>query len=158
MSSSPAISQYPIIAEIWSVLEATLQGQAKRLVEDIAKHQKADPKAIWAKVRPQIRVGLLDVELPDNLVTVCSHPSGTYDGSAVRCLCRAPCIIGFDSCARHVGTPVTSPSTTHENVDRVIDYMNNTYFVDNKNIAHDRTGKSRGVVREDVLYLFEARS
>lgn len=150
---------YPIVAELWSVLEATLQSQAKRLVEDIAKHQNADPKAIWAKIRPQIRVGLLDADIPEDLVTVCPHMSATMEGgSAVRTRCRAPCVLGFSACPRHTGTPLTQAPSTHESVDRVIDYMNQTYFVDAKGIARDRNGKPRGVVREDVLYVFEPKA
>jgi hypothetical protein len=145
---------YPVVAEIWTLFEGTLQTQAKRLVEDIAKHHKADPKSLWAKIKPQIRIGLLDVELPDPLTTVCSHPSALCDGGAIRLRCRAPCVLGFDACQRHVGIQNTT-KTAYEKVDRVIDYEGRPYFVDSRAIAHDRDGRPRGYVKEGVLYLFE---
>ena len=158
MDSKPKPT-YPVIAEIWTLFEGTLQTQAKRLVEDIAKHQKADPKALWAKIKPQIRIGLLDLELPDPLITSCSHPSGACDGGAIRLRCRAPCVLGFDACQRHWGLAnVKAPSNKYKSVDRVLDYEGKTYFVDGASIAHDRSGRPRGYVEGGVLYLFEKQA
>jgi hypothetical protein len=147
--------QYPVIAEIWSLFEGTLSLQAKRLVEDIAKHEGADSKELWAKIRPQIRVGLLDYELPEDGPVTCSHASGMCEGGAIYLRCRAPCMIGFDACPRHTGTPRTEPRGSHEIVHRKLDYEGVPYFIDKNGVAHDKNGRPKGHVKEDVLYLFE---
>lgn len=147
--------EYPVIAELWTTFEGTLQLQAKRLVEDIAKHNNSDPKALWAKIKPQIKIGLLDIGLDDELPTSCSHPLGSVDG-AIRLRCRAPCVIGFDACPKHIHTPLSKSQTAYETVDRVLDYEGHSYFVDKKSIAHDRNGRPKGYVDEDgTLILFE---
>jgi hypothetical protein len=150
-----AAMQYPVVAEIWSLFESTLSIQAKKLVEDIAKHEGADPKALWAKVRPQVRVGLLNYEMPEDAPTTCSHSSGLCEGGAIRLRCRAPCMIGFDACPRHIGTVKSDPSGLYELVARKLDYKGAAYFVDKNGIAHDKNGRPKGHVKEDVLYLFE---
>lgn len=144
---------FPVVAEVYSTFEACLQAQAKRLVEDIAAYQKTDFKSLWAKVKPQIRVGLLDIDLDDSAPTYCSHPSGTSDG-AVRQRCRQPCLLGFHACPRHVNEPSPSQTSEMEKVDRILDYMNTTYFVDKHGIARDKNGRPKGLVLEGVLYLF----
>ena len=147
---------YPVVAEIWTVFEASLQIQAKRLVEDIAKHQNSDPKELWKKIKPQLRIGLVDIELPESLQTTCSHSSGTCEGGAIRLRCRAPCVLGFDACPRHVNTARTvSSSMNYQLVDRVIDSSGQNYFVDKNNIARDKNGKPRGYVLDSVITLFE---
>ena len=147
---------YPVIAELWTLFEGTLQVQAKRLVDDIAKFQNVDSKALWAKIKPQIKIGLLDVELDEELPTSCSHASATCEGGAIKTRCRAPCVIGFDACPRHVNTArTTTSSNTYASVDRILDYQGNTYFVDKHKIAHDRNGRPKGYVDDGVLYVFE---
>ena len=147
--------QYPVVAEIWSLFETTLSLQAKKLVEDIAKHEGADPKDLWAKIRPQIRVGLLNYDLPEDGPTTCSHSSGMCEGGAIYLRCRAPCVIGFDACPRHVGTAKTETSNLNEIVHRKLDYNGVAYFVDKHGIAHDKNGRPKGHVKDDVLYLFQ---
>lgn len=145
---------YPVIAEIWSTFEGTLQIQAKRLVEDIAKNNNSDPKLLWAKIKPQIKIGLLDIDLDDELPTSCSHQSGSTEG-AIRLRCRDPCVLGFDACPRHIHTPLTKTNGTYESVDRVIDFEGYQYFVDKNKIAHDRNGRPKGYVDDGTLILFE---
>ena len=43
----------------------------------------------------------------------------------------------------------------HELVDRVMDFKGGVYFVDSRAIAHDRNGRPKGYVKDEVLYLFE---
>ena len=140
---------YPVVGEIWTIFEATLQVQAKRLVEDIAKHQKADPKELWAKIKPMIKIGILDSDLGDPMT--CTHPSNC-DG-AIKMRCRAPCALGFDACPRHIG--LAKMSMNFEKVDRVQDCTGQAYFVDKNNIVRDRNGCARGHVKDEVMYLFE---
>jgi hypothetical protein len=147
-------STYPVVSEIWTLFEGTLILQAKRLVEDIAKHQKADPKALWAKIKPQVRIGILDIDLPEPLLTLCSHPSGSCEGGAIALRCRAPCLLGFDACQKHIGMRKQA-KPAHELVDRVMDFKGGVYFVDSRAIAHDRNGRPKGYVKDEVLYLFE---
>jgi hypothetical protein len=155
MTSSTAT--FPVVSEIYSTFEACLQAQAKRLVEDIAAYQKTDFKSLWAKVKPQIRVGLLDIDLDDTAPIYCSHPSGSSEG-AIRQRCRQPCLLGFSACPRHAYEPPssnTSSSTGLEKVDRILDYAGTSYFVDAHGIARDKNGRPKGVVLEEVLHLFE---
>lgn len=148
---------YPVLAEFWTLFEGSLQIQAKRLVEDIAKQQQADPKVLWAKVKPQMKIGLCDVDLPEDKPLYCSHPYGGAVDGAVKLRCRGPCLIGFDACPKHVGTPhPTQSSAPAENiVDRVYDSKGLVYFVDKHKVARDRNGIARGYVEDDILVLFE---
>jgi len=145
---------FPVIAEIWSIFENTLQIQAKKLVEDIAKREKADPKVLWSLIKPQIRIGLLDIEIPESGI-LCIHESSTSEG-AIKQRCRTPCLLGFDACARHIHTPLPDTSESlYPIVDRITDCHGHTYFVDAKLIARDKNGKARGHMIEGVLYLYE---
>ena len=146
---------YPVVSEIWDILESTLQNQAKRLVEDIAKHQKADSKELWNKVRRKIKISLADIRLADNLPTMCPYPVGASEGAAIHLRCRAPCVLGFSCCPKHATGVVPSSQTSYESVDRITDMHGNTYFLDQKGIARDKQGKPRGYVNDSVLYLFE---
>lgn len=141
---------YPVVAEIWTLFEATLQAQAKRLVEDIAKHQKQDPKELWAKIKPQIRIGLLDVDVPEKWT--CIYLLGNTD-TAVRTRCRAPCLLGFDACHKHIGLTTSEPQ--NEKVVRVFDHEGNIYFIDGQGIARDKNASAKGYLEEGVLYVFE---
>lgn len=147
-------STYPVVAEIWSLFEGVLQANAKRLVEDIAKQNKADPKALWEHIRPRIQIGLLDIDLPEDQPTTCAHMS-TSDG-AVKMRCRAPCILGFTACPKHTNTPLPCESD-EKKVNRVLDFQGNTYFVDENHIAMDKYGQPKGYVEDGELFLFEKR-
>jgi hypothetical protein len=146
---------YPVVAEIWSTFEATLLTQAKRLTEDIAKSHGKDPKELWSKLKGQIKIGLFDVDLAEP--TLCSHQLHNREG-AVRLRCRAPCTLGFDACPLHIHTPYKEKEkeeSKYQAVSSVKDYAGHTYYVDSKNIARDKNGKAKGIVKEEVLYLFE---
>jgi hypothetical protein len=145
---------YPVIAEIWSLFEGTLQSSAKRLVEDIAKQNKADPKLLWDTIRPRIQIGLLDLDLPDEQPITCSH-IGSSDG-AVKMRCRAPCVLGFTACSKHVNTP-RGPDSSSEKVDRVYSFDGTAYFVNYLGIAVDKYGQPKGYVEDGELFLFEKR-
>ena len=142
---------YPVVAEVWSTFEATLLTQAKRLTEDIAKAHGKDPKELWSKIKGQVKIGLFDVDLAEP--TLCSHQLHNREG-AVRLRCRAPCTLGFDACPLHIHTPRKEESK-YQAVSSVKDCSGQTYYVDSKNIARDRNGKPKGIVKEEVLYLFE---
>lgn len=142
---------YPVVAEIWSTFEATLLTQAKRLAEEIAKSHGKDPKELWSKIKSQVKIGLFDVDLAEP--TLCSHQLHNREG-AVRLRCRAPCTLGFDACPLHIHAPYKEESK-YPAVSSVKDYTGHTYYVDSKNIARDKNGKAKGVVKEEVLYLFE---
>lgn len=149
--------KFPVVAEIYSTFESILQVQAKRLVEDIAKHQNVDSRELWNKVRQQIQIGLVDIELEDDSPAYCNHPSASTEG-AVKTLCRSPCLIGFSACPRHVNVPLKHATAGEEHlkkVKRVIDYSEHTYFVDEDNIVRDKNGKVKGEMIDDVLHLFE---
>ncbi len=146
---------YPIHAEFYSALESILLTQAKKLVEDVAKHQNTDSKELWQRIKSQIKVGLLDAEVDDQEL-YCPHPFVT-DSGAVKTRCRAPCLVGFSACPRHVNQPLLKDKqTTYESVDRIVDYQGSTYFIDKHRIARDKNGMPRGQMDEDdVLVLFE---
>jgi hypothetical protein len=147
-------STYPVIAEIWTLFEGVLQANAKRLVEDIAKQNKADPKVLWDHIRPRIKIGLLDLDLPEDQPICCAHMS--VSEGAVKMRCRAPCVLGFTACPKHVNTPLPSESEEPK-VDRVLDMDGLTYFVNEHTIAMDKYGQPKGYVEDGVLTLFEKR-
>jgi hypothetical protein len=144
----------PVVAELWKMFETTLQSKARALVEDIAKHNKGESADLWKKVKAQIKIGLIDIEVPDSLPTTCKYPESSCEMGAVFTRCRAPCSIGFDACQRHINLPIPS-ITKHELVNRVMDCNGRAYFVDTKNIARDKNGKPKGYVEDSVLFLFE---
>lgn len=142
---------YPIVAEIWTIFEATLMVQAKRLVEDIAQHQGRDSKELWALIKPKVKIPLFDTDFPEP--TLCSHIIGSQ-GTAIIQRCRSPCLLGFGTCAEHSHS-VKGSTSSLETVDSIKDMDGQTYYVDSKGLARDKQGKPKGIVKEDVLYLFE---
>jgi hypothetical protein len=149
-------TQFPIVGEIWLNLQTILSTNAKRLVDDIARKQGVDSKELWANIKPQIRIGLLDIEVPEDAPQFCSHLKGYSEHGAVRMRCRAPCILGFTSCAEHAGKPDSSISVEMPTVKRIFDIGNKAYFVDVHGIARDRNGIPKGTVSSDgTLLLFE---
>jgi hypothetical protein len=146
--SSPG-GGYPVVAEIWSIFEATLMVQAKRLVEDIAQHQGRDSKELWSLIKPKVKVPLFDTDFSEP--TLCSHIVGSQ-GTAIIQRCRSPCLLGFGTCPEH--SHCLKATSTLESVDSIKDMDGQTYYLDAKGIARDKQGKPKGVVKEDVLYLF----
>lgn len=146
---------FPVNGEIWALFEGTLRSKAKLLVEDIAKKQGVDPKELWNKVHPIIKIAPIDTDLPDPNPVLCPYYTGrTSDYSSIQERCRQPCLLGFDRCRDHVHKP--EPKHTSENpVKRVFDYENKTYFVDFHGVAYDKMGTPVGTVEEDELKLFE---
>jgi len=145
---------YPVVAEVWTTFEATMMVQAKKLVEDIAAHQGRDAKELWSQVKKQIRIPLVEAEFPEP--TLCSHPVQNH--TAILQRCREPCLLGFATCPKHAHQIKTEPPDTLESVDAVKDMDGITYYVDSKKIARDKQGKPKGLVKDDVLYLFQTAS
>ena len=125
--------------------------QAKRLVEEIAQHQGRDSKELWSLIKPKMKVPLFDTDFPEP--TLCSHIIGSQ-GSAIIQRCRSPCLLGFGTCAEHSHSVKGTANTTLESVDSIKDMDGHTYYVDGKGLARDKQGKPKGIVKEDVLYLF----
>jgi hypothetical protein len=144
-------TSYPIVAEIWSTFEATLMVQAKRLVEDIANHQGRDSKELWTKIKKQVRAPLFDTEFSEP--TLCPHVIGSQ-GTPIVHLCRAPCLLGFGTCSEHASLP-KRPTPVLEPVDSIKDMDGVSYYRDSSGIARDKHGKPKGIVKDDVLYLFK---
>ena len=138
---------YTVVAECWSIFESALLVQARKLVEDIAKHQQSDPKDLWAKIRPTIKLGLIDMEVPEQplCVDTCKR-----EGSAILERCRAPCLIGFDHCPTHIARP-THEESAYEAVKRILNHEGVVYFVDTKGVARDKSGLAKGIVRDGIL-------
>lgn len=161
MSSSNVAETFPVALEMWQNLEITLMIQAKKLAEDIARKQGVDPKELLTKVKSQIRIGLLDVEIPDELPTYCSHPI-THSTGAIKMRCRSPCLLGFSSCVEHCGKPdicKSDETNSYPLVTRIFDLDSKHYFVDSFGIARDRNGRAKGIVsvedEVETLRLFE---
>jgi hypothetical protein len=146
-----AANTYPVVAEIWTTFEATMMVQAKRLVEDISKHQGRDSKELWAQVKKQIRIPLFDTDFPEP--TLCAVPTGSQ-GTAIHQRCRTPCVLGFGTCAAHSNIAVKAAPSSLESVDSIKDMDGNVYYVDNKSIARDNQGCPKGIVKDEILYLF----
>jgi hypothetical protein len=145
---------YPVNLEIWSAFQTTLLTQAKRLCDDIARTYSKDPKDLWSSVKSNISIGLMDIEVDEDIPKYCDFPLGTTDG-AVRTRCRAPCILGFPSCSNHMHKQPPPISTDLHPVDRIFDHCLRPYFVDSNGITRDKNGCVKGVFKDDCLYLFE---
>lgn len=143
---------YPVVAEIWSNFEQTLLNHAKRLAEDIAREQKADPKELWSHIKGMVKIGLLDIDIPDGEQT-CAHIASN-DTCVIQKRCREPCLLGFTSCPSHINSIRNEPQSSLKEVKRVLDFMGIAYYVDGNNIARDENGIPKGVVVDKVLYLF----
>ena len=124
--------------------------QAKRLVEDIAQHQGRDSKELWALIKPKVKIPLFDTDFSEP--TLCSHIIGNQ-GTAIVQRCRSPCLLGFGTCGEH--SHCLNGTSTLESVDSIKDMHGETYYIDSKGLARDKQGKPKGIVKEDVLYLFE---
>ena len=144
---------FPVVEEIWTVFEATLMIQSKKLVEDIAKKQGGDPKELWNKVRPKIKISQIECDLPDPIPQLCPFYTGVTDG-CIKVRCRKPCLLGFDRCPDHIHKP-HHPEKTENPVRRVLDFQNKTYFVDEHGIAFDKMENPVGTVEDDEIKLFE---
>jgi hypothetical protein len=147
---------FPVVEEIWSVFEATLLAQSKKLVEDIAKKQQSDPKELWNKVRQKIKLGQIESDLPDPIPQLCPFYTGNADGCFI-VRCRKACLLGFDRCPEHIHKPV-QPEKSENPVRRIYDFQNKTYFVDQHGIAFDKMENPVGTVEDDELKLFEITS
>jgi hypothetical protein len=148
---------YPVNAECWSLFEEALMSQARILVEDIAKHNRSDPKLLWAKIRPTIKIPVIEIDIPDKvLCTRTVH----RDKSRMIERCRAPCLLGFEECPSHLEyEPEPSPvsDATLPDIDEVVDREGNKYFTDCTSVVRDASGAVKGWLEDDVVYLFEKK-
>jgi hypothetical protein len=146
---------FPVNGEIWVLFEGILKAKAKVLVEDIAKRQGADPKELWNKVHPIIKIAPIDTDLPDPNPILCPFYIGKVsDGSCIAERCRQPCLLGFDRCRDHIHKQ--EPHAAAENpVKRVFDFNSKHYFVDSHGVAYDKGGTPMGTVEDGELKLFE---
>jgi hypothetical protein len=182
-SSNVASPKYPVVAEIWTLFEATLLTHAKRLTEDIAKRQGKDYKELWALIKPQVKIGLIDTDLGEP--TFCSHYLGNREGP-INLRCRAPCALGFDACPQHIHTAKVEPSaevktstevktsaevktstevkTSAEvktkgkakaTVQNIKASNGQTYYKDDRGVVRDKSGTLQGIFENNVLYLLE---
>ena len=149
------MAQFPIIAEVWQTFHTVLQIQAKRLVEDIAKENKADPKELWRLVSATLKTPLVSADLPDPIPSTCPVLLSKGEG-AVRLRCRAPCLLGFTTCVQHCGpgpVPVQVPAEDPA-VRRYIDTSTGSvYFISTDDIVYDINGEPRGYVTEGDVFL-----
>lgn len=170
-SSNVASPKYPVVAEIWTLFEATLLTHAKRLTEDIAKRQGKDYKELWALIKPQVKIGLIDTDLGEP--TFCSHYLGNREGP-INLRCRAPCALGFDACPQHIHTAKVEPSTevktsaevktstevktkgkAKATVQNIKASNGQTYYKDDRGVVRDKSGTLQGIFENNVLYLLE---
>ena len=147
----PVRMSYPVVAECWAIFETALMNQARTLVEDIARHQGVESKTLWSKVRPNIKIPLLDIDVPEQPLCVYSLER---ESSVVLERCRAPCLIGFERCPLHMQSRPCDKKDLTE-VDRIVDLDGVSYFVDAKFVVRDATGKVKGIIEDDVFYLLE---
>ena len=150
---------YPVVGEIWKIFEQTLLISAKKLSDDIAKHQGGDSKVLWNEIKKQIKIGIMDIDLPDT-PTSCPCMAKEVKGVIYE-RCRVPCLLGYSVCPDHMSggrpAPNTNPNaspTPNQPVKRVMDFKGVHYFIDKHGIAMDTYGTPKGVVEEEVLYLF----
>lgn len=140
---------YPVIGEVWNIFQQTLMISAKKLADDIAKQQGADSKALWDTIKKKVNIGILDLDIPEG-PTTCSYILD--QPGIIRERCRSPCLLGYSACPDHIDLP--EPVLPLTPVRRVIDFKGIHYFVDERGLALDSQGVPRGVVEDEVLYVF----
>ena len=146
---------FPILSEIWMSFHLSLQIQAKRLVEDIAKQNNSDPKLLWAEVSSLLQTPIVSSDLDDPVPTLCSFYTGIAEG-AIYPRCRAPCLLGFSSCVKHNGLPIHPISASLDCVKRFIDSSDQkSYFIDSFGTILDKNGSPVGEVIEEEYFLWE---
>jgi len=145
--------QYPVVTEVWSIFEQTLMVAAKKLTEDISKHQGVDSKELWSNVKSQIKIGLFDIDVPETPIT-CRYMIEKGVG-IIHERCRSPCLLGFSACPKHIHTPDNEVNIDLPLVKRIIDVKNIQYYVDEHGVAMDAQGMAKGILEDDVLYLFK---
>jgi hypothetical protein len=118
--------QYPVVSEVWSIFEQTLMVAAKKLTEDISKHQGVDSKELWSNVKGQIKIGLLDIDIPETPIT-CTYMLEKGIG-VIHERCRSPCLLGFSACPKHINTPDNQVQIDLPPVKRIIDFKNTQYY------------------------------
>ena len=143
---------YPVVAECWNIFETSLMLVARKLVDDIATRNRADPKVLWARVRSSTKIPLVDVDIPDQ--HSCCY--SVHGNSLVIELCRAPCLLGYDRCPQHISLD-DSDTKVYEDVYRIKDIEGTTYFVGKDGLARDSLGVVKGMIEEDELYLFDKK-
>ena len=143
---------FPIIDEMWQAFQTTLQVQARRLVNDIAKETNTDPKELWRLVGATIKTPFVSADLPDPLPTSCPALLNRTEG-AIRLRCRAPCLLGFQTCSAHtcqlpeVPAPPLEPSCR-----RYIDSEKGTFFI-SEDIVYDVNGQPQGFVKDGDVFF-----
>ena len=141
---------YPVVGEMWRIFEQSLMISAKKLTEDIAKHQGADPKALWSAINKKIKISVTEVDVPETPST-CPYIIDTTEG-IIKQRCRIPCLLGFAACPNHINTHVKDVPTLPP-VRRVMDFKGDIYFIDG-DVARNVHGVAKGVVENEVLYIF----
>lgn len=145
---------FPIIDELWQVFQTTLQVQARRLVTDIAKETNSDPKELWRLVSATIKTPLASVDLPDPLPVTCPALLNRTEG-AIRLRCRAPCLLGFQTCAAHAGMTLDMGGSQEPRVRRYIDTVKGTFFI-HEDVVYDVNGQPQGFVKEGDVFFCTA--
>jgi len=143
---------YSVVAECWNLFETSLMISAQKLVEDIASRNREDPKVLWSKVRKNIKIPLLDVDMPEETSCCYSVPSN----SLIIQLCRAPCLLGHNRCPQHMSLH-DSDTKVYEEVSRIKDIEGTNYFVGKDGLARDSLGVVKGMIEGDELYLFDKK-
>jgi hypothetical protein len=143
---------YPVVAECWNIFEACILVQARKLVDDIAKHQGTESKELWAKVRPTIKIPLIEFDIPEQPLCTLSLQK---EGSRILEKCNAPCLIGFERCQTHMQSVGTVGD--YSRVDRIADEDGISYFIDAQSVVRDSAGIPKGLMEDGVVFLFEKK-
>ena len=141
---------FPIIDEMWQAFQTTLQVQARRLVNDIAKETNTDPKELWRLVGATIKTPLVSADLPDPLPSSCPALLNRTEG-AIRLRCRAPCLLGFQTCSAHT-RQFPEPQSSEPCARRYIDSEKGTFFI-SEDIVYDVNGQPQGFVKDGDVFF-----
>ena len=141
---------FPIIDEMWQAFQTTLQVHARRLVNDIAKETNTDPKELWRLVGATIKTPFVSADLPDPLPASCPALLNRTEG-AIRLRCRAPCLLGFQTCSAHT---VQFPEVVgiEPLCRRYIDSEKGTFFI-SEDIVYDVNGQPQGFVKDGDVFF-----
>lgn len=154
MAEQPAFQAIPVQRSLWESLEALLLHESKRLVEDIAKTLRQDPKLLWNEIRKEkMTAYMVDCSEPTAERFLCTALTHT---SAVALRCRKPVIFGTSMCPEHQGWQMPPACERKPQLRRIVSEEDTVYYLDElTSFIYDKDYQRCGLKQGDKVILFE---
>jgi hypothetical protein len=153
MSQKPSFQAVPVQRSLWESLEALLMNESKRLVEDIAKKLRQDPKLLWNEIRKEkMTAYMVDCTEPTAESFLCQ---GFLYKTAVACRCRKPVVFGTTLCPEHQGW-IQPTCLDRKPQLRRVELENEVYYLDElTGILYNASYERCGIRQSEKCILFD---